>query len=122
MIFPRGIVAEGPRPAWILHLTNDAWFGKFAGPQQHLAQARFRAIEQGLPVVRAANTGISAVIGPHGRVLGEIGLQTDGYIDRRLPLAAPVTAYAKFGEMPVLLAITILWLSSLFHHSLRRPD
>ncbi|GMG82183.1 apolipoprotein N-acyltransferase [Paralimibaculum aggregatum] len=109
MIFADGIVPEGPRPGWILHLTNDAWFGSFAGPQQHLAQARIRAIEQGLPVVRAANTGISAVIDPHGRVLASLPLGTDGYLDARLPQPAPPTLYARTGDAPALLLLSLIW-------------
>ena len=62
-------------------MTNDAWFGGSAGPYQHFHQAQLRAVEQGLPVVRAANTGISAIIDPYGRVLGELGLKKEGVVD-----------------------------------------
>jgi len=71
-IFPQDVNAAPARPDFLLQITNDAWFGTFSGPWQHLAQARFRAIEQGLPMLRAANTGISAMIGPRGRVLAQI--------------------------------------------------
>lgn len=108
MIFPAGVIPPGPRPDWILHATNDAWFGNFAGPQQHLAQARMRAIEQGLPVVRAANTGISAVIDARGRVLEALPLGTHGAIDRRLPPADAPTLYARTGDWPAFAAIALL--------------
>jgi apolipoprotein N-acyltransferase len=113
MIFPAQVVAPGPRPAFIMHLTNDAWFGNWAGPQQHLAQARIRAIEQGLPVVRSANTGISAIIDAQGRVLAAIPLDTDGHVDARLPAALAPTLYARSGDAPALGLLGALWLGFL---------
>ena len=100
MIFPHQVVPADRRPAWLLQVTNDGWFGSYGGPQQHLAQARIRAIEQGLPVVRAANTGISAVIDPAGRVLVQMALHTHGHFDAPLPSAAAPTLYAKTGDLP----------------------
>jgi len=108
MIFPRAIVAEGPRPRWILTVTNDAWFGRFAGPWQHLAQARARAIEQGLPVVRAAQTGISAVIDASGRIVAAVGLDTAGRIDAPLPPLRAETVYARAGDVPALAIVLLL--------------
>ena len=105
----RGLsVLRGPeRPAWIAQSTNDAWFGSSAGPWQHLHQARMRAIEQGLPLVRSANTGISAVIDAHGRVLAALPLLEQGALQTRLPPPAPPTLYARTGDLPSALAILL---------------
>jgi apolipoprotein N-acyltransferase len=90
-IFPRGVLATDPsregRPGLILNVTNDAWFGATPGPYQHFAQARLRTVEQGLPMVRAANNGISAIIDPYGRVVGSLALNAEGVLDGGLPLA-----------------------------------
>ena len=91
IIFPGNVTADpgtgGRRPGWMLNVTNDGWFGTSSGPFQHLVAARFRAVEQGLPVVRAANTGISAVIDPYGRSVAQLGLGRQGVIDAPLPRA-----------------------------------
>ena len=110
VIFPGNVAERGDRPGWIVNLTNDGWFGISTGPYQHLEQARLRAIEEGLPVVRAANTGISAVIGPSGRIVARLGLGIEGVLDARLPSALPPTVYARLGDIPVvvLLAIALL--------------
>lgn len=104
-VFPRDLRVNGQRADWILHITNDAWFGDFAGPYQHLVQARFRAIEQGLPVARAANTGITAMIGPTGDVVQSISLGVSGAIDVALPEPLKPTPYSRFGEIPVLVLL-----------------
>jgi apolipoprotein N-acyltransferase len=122
MIFPQGLVPDGTRPDWILHLTNDAWFGAFAGPQQHLAQARIRAIERGLPVARAAQTGISAMIDPWGRVTAAIGLDRHGHVDAALPAPLAPTPYARAGDLPALAALLLMWLAVAGAHYFRRPD
>ena len=101
------------RPDWIVQITNDAWFGSFSGPYQHLAQARIRAIEQGVPFVRSANTGISAMIDPYGRILNSIELETSGYFDAVLPDKLPPTPYAKFGELFFMIISCLLLLASL---------
>lgn len=108
-VFPRAARVRGARPDWLLHLTNDAWFGTTAGPYQHLAQARMRAIEQGLAVVRVANTGISAIIDPHGRLTHSIPLGVAGALDAPLPPALPATPYARMGsDLPVLILLAAL--------------
>jgi len=122
MIFPGEVVPPGPRPDWILHLTNDAWFGRFAGPQQHLAQAQFRAIEQGLPVLRAANTGISALIDPRGRVRHSIALGAHGGMDVRLLPSGPRTFYTRTGGAVGIALIGLILIGSLAHHYLLSSD
>lgn len=102
VIFPGAVVPAGDRPDWILNVTNDGWYGFSTGPFQHLAIARMRAVEEGLPLVRAANTGISAVVDPYGRETARLNLQTAGTIDARLPLALPPTWYGRLNDMPFL--------------------
>ena len=106
-IFPDALAPSGERAGWIVNLTNDGWFGKSTGPYQHLQQSRVRAIEQGLPVVRAANTGISAVIDPVGRVIARLGLGVEGVLDARLPAAIAPTIYVRAGNIPVILLVVI---------------
>jgi apolipoprotein N-acyltransferase len=118
IIFPHEITETGTEPGWLLNITNDAWFGSSAGPYQHFHQAQVRAVEQGLPVVRAANTGISAVIDPYGRVRAEIGLGEKGVIDADLPKAGPRTLFAQFGiviEIAVLALAAMGWLACRKH-------
>jgi len=110
-IFPGETVAAGRRPDWLLNLTNDAWYGDTAGPHQHLAIARARAIEEGIPLVRSANTGISAVFDSFGREIVRIGLSQQGFADTGLPKAArSLTLYAKFGDYAHLFLLTIVFL------------
>jgi apolipoprotein N-acyltransferase len=97
IIFP-GRVAAVPRPQWILNLTNDAWFGFSTGPYQHFAASRLRAVEEGLPVVRVANTGISGVVDAHGRVIKQLSLGQTGIIDSPLPVA--LTSGTPFSRFP----------------------
>jgi len=111
VIFPGAIVDEQNRPAWMLNVTNDAWYGRSSGPYQHFAIARTRAVEEGLPLVRVANNGISGIIDGVGRVVARIDLDTIGYAD--LPLPAPAAAapmlYARAGDW-VLLGLLCLGL------------
>lgn len=107
MIFPGEVVPAGQRPAFLLQVTNDAWFGAWGGPQQHLAQARIRAIEQGLPVVRAANTGISAVIDAQGRTIASLPMGAHGHIDAALPVALRPTLYARAGDLPAMVLVLL---------------
>jgi apolipoprotein N-acyltransferase len=106
-IFPGDVAASDDRPGWIVNLTNDGWFGISTGPYQHLQQARLRAIEQGLPEVRAANTGISAVIDPLGRVIARLGLGVEGVLDSSLPSAIAPTIYARNGDIPAAIIVAV---------------
>jgi apolipoprotein N-acyltransferase len=89
----------------MINLTNDGWFGISTGPYQHLQQARVRTIEQGLPLVRAANDGISAVIDPVGRIVKSLPLGTEGVMDASLPRRIGPTLYARTGDGGVMLFI-----------------
>jgi apolipoprotein N-acyltransferase len=109
-IFAEEISYGADRPRLLLLITNDAWFGRAAGPHQHLAQARLRAIEQGLPMVRAANTGISAMIDAKGRITASLPLGVDGAIDAPLPPALSATVYSRFGDWPFLAVLAFLTL------------
>lgn len=97
-----------PRADVLIQLTNDAWFGAYTGPYQHLAQARMRAIETGIPLVRAANTGVSAVIDARGRIVQALPLNTAGFFDAPLPPPLPPTPYARLGETPLLVLLIAL--------------
>ncbi len=106
-IFSEEIGGSDDRPRALVLITNDAWFGKGAGPFQHLAQARLRAIEQGLPMVRVANTGVSAMIDSAGRITGSIDLNTAGYLDVALPAARARTVYSRLGDYPISIVLAL---------------
>ncbi len=108
MIFPGRVVDSDRRPEWLLNVTNDGWFGDSAGPYQHFAAARMRAVEEGLPVVRAANSGISAAIDPYGRVVERLGLGKRAVLRVPLPKAlSEPTPFARFGHAPLLAVIAL---------------
>lgn len=113
IIFPGHVVDDAERPEWIFNASNDAWFGKSIGPEQHLAAARMRAVEEGLPVVRAVNTGISAVIDATGNIVARLGLGITGTIDTKLPPALPRTLYARFGDWMLLSLVLVSWIAAL---------
>ena len=102
-IFSQKVVNNSIRPEWLLNATNDGWYGNSPGPYQHFSQSRMRAIEQGLTLVRAANTGVSGIIDPYGRSIATHDLQTQGLIVSTLPKAAPPTIYSQYKE-------NIFWL------------
>lgn len=108
-VFPYQIVDEANRPAWIVNITNDAWFGNSTGPRQHLAAARLRAVEEGLPVLRAANTGISAGFDARGHELGRIPLNTAGVLVLPVPGPRPATSFSRWGLIvPGLLSVAMM--------------
>ena len=98
---------SGERPGWLINLTNDGWFGTSTGPYQHFQHARVRAIEQGLPLVRAANTGISAVVDPLGRIIKALPLGAEGVLDASLPQPLAATFYVRAGDGPLLAIVLI---------------
>ena len=116
-LFPelvRDAVNSGPvRPRWIVNISNDAWFGVTSGPLQHLNQASYRAIENGLPIARATPTGVSAMIDAYGRILPgqSLALGKSGDIDAVLPPALPISTYGRVGDLP-LAALLVLSLTA----------
>ncbi len=99
-IFPGAVASHRERPGLLLNVTNDGWFGDTPGPRQHFAQARLRAVEEGIPLVRAANTGVSAVVDPYGRVTGMLTVGAEGVLDRHLPRNLRESPpYVRFGDV-----------------------
>ena len=117
-VFPQDLRGTA-RANWLMQITNDAWFGTFSGPFQHAAQARLRAVEQGLPLVRVANTGVTEVVDARGRVTASLPFGTEGFIDTALPGALQATPFARFGEWPVLILLGALAAALLIKG--RRP-
>jgi apolipoprotein N-acyltransferase len=106
-IFPAAIVDRASRPHWLLNVTNDAWYGRSSGPYQHFAIARTRAVEEGLPLIRVANNGISGVIDAEGRVLARTNLDDVTYADVVLPAPGAITPYAVIGDWGFLALLII---------------
>ena len=122
IIFPGAAVPRGERASWMLNVTNDGWFGMSSGPYQHFQQARLRAIEEGLPLVRAANTGISAVIDPLGRVIRSLPLGSEDVLDSSLPRPLPATLYARFGDAPVAAIVGLAFIVVISRRSRSRDS
>jgi len=108
ILFPDAVVGS-TRPGWFVNVTDDSWFGPSTGPYQHLLTARVRAIEEGIPVARAANTGISAVIDPLGRISASLGLNKMGVVDAPLPTALTSTPFERLGDTGFL----VLWIGCI---------
>lgn len=110
IIFPDEIAPPGERAGWMVNITNDGWFGISTGPYQHFQQARVAAIEEGLPLARAANTGISAVVDPLGRVINSLPLGAEGVLDSPLPGPIAATIYVRAGDMPAFIIVAVALL------------
>ena len=119
-IFPAQVVDPVKRPRWLLNLTDDTWFGLNAGPKQHFTIARMRSIEEGLPLIRAANNGVSAIFDPKGRIVMSLGLNKVGYIDGELPQDLPPTLYARLGNLTLL--FMALLLAGVIYYARLRTD
>jgi apolipoprotein N-acyltransferase len=106
-IFPGAAVPTGERPGWLVNVTNDGWFGVSSGPYQHFQQARVLAIAEGLPLVRAANTGISGVVDPVGRVVNALPLGVEGVLDSNLPKPLAPTLFVALGNAPLIFLLAV---------------
>lgn len=120
-IFPDEIVQGSDRPGLLLNITNDGWFGRTTGPYQHFHQTRVRAVEEGIPIVRAANNGISAVIDGYGRVLQSLSLDEKGVIDSTLPQPAAKSPYSPYRALTFVLTIIAFMLTARLQ-TLRQQD
>ncbi|MGE0717518.1 MAG: apolipoprotein N-acyltransferase [Alphaproteobacteria bacterium] len=119
VLFPGAVADPARRPEWLLNITNDGWYGRTAGPHQHLEIARARAVEEGLPLVRSANNGISAVFDALGRERARLGLDEVGVLDAALPRPVPPPPFARFGDvLPGAIALAA-WLAAVL---MRRRD
>jgi len=105
-IFPGSVIQSSERPAALLNVTNDGWFGNTTGPRQHFHQARVRAVEEGVPIIRSANNGISAVVDSFGGVTARLDLDVAGVVDANLPGTLPAPPYARFGDA----TFWLLWM------------
>jgi apolipoprotein N-acyltransferase len=119
IIFSGQVIDPAKRPRFLFNPSNDAWFGSW-GPPQHMAQARLRAIEEGMTIVRATPTGISGVIAPDGRLVAKIGMGQAAVLDARLPAPAPPTLFARYGNLlPAIFALLLTALAVVIRLSRR---
>ena len=109
VIFSGCVARKDKRPDWMINVTNDGWYGISAGPYQHLGMSKMRAVEEGLPLARSANTGISAVFDGYGRTVGQTQLGTEEVLDTALPVPLPQTLYSRFGIwIPICFSLLLL--------------
>ena len=111
VVYPRHAPGGGDRPDWLLNISNDSWYGNSAGPRQHANQARYRALEAGLPMARAASSGVSGLTGPYGRPLRVLGIEDDRAIDLALPRPLKAPIYARHGEGPWVIAFILVLIA-----------
>jgi len=107
-IFPDAVTDPAQRPDWLVNITDDAWYGLTSGPFQHVAIARLRAVEEGLPLARVGDNGVSAMFDPYGRVLARLGLDDVGVLDVKLPRPLPPTIYSRFGDLPFVFILGLI--------------
>jgi apolipoprotein N-acyltransferase len=112
-IFPKRFNRNLPQPEVTLNITNDAWFGVTPGPHQHFRQARLRTVENGLPLIRAANSGISAIVDPYGRVIAQLSIGERGVLDGGLPKVASVTLRQTLGSLPIWALLIVFFLGGI---------
>ena len=113
IIFPDEVVNRKDKPKWLVVLTNDGWYGNSTGPYQHLVAAQMRAVEEGVAVVRSANSGISAVISPVGKIINQIKLNEKNYSDVYLPKKAAIkTIYNIFGKYFILCIMFLMLITT----------
>jgi apolipoprotein N-acyltransferase len=122
IIFPGAVVDHNDRPSFLLNVTNDGWYASTPGPYQHFLQARVRAVEEGLPLVRAANSGISAVVDASGGVVASLGLDAVGVVDALLPSARPPTLYGRIGDLGFAGGLILVFLGAILSQIYRRFD
>lgn len=119
IIFPGEVEDRNDPPHFLLNVTNDGWYGNTSGPYQHFAVARIRAIEEGVPLVRAANTGISAIVDSYGRVRAKLGLGETGFVDGDLPAPLAGTPFADYGDWPTGLLVGFLFICLIYKRIIR---
>lgn len=122
VVFPGEVVDPARRPEWLLNVTNDAWYGITPGPWQHLHQSRLRAVEEGLPMVRAANNGISATIDGHGRIVASLGLGPAGSVDSALPRPLAPTLAGPWGRGSIWIVVLLAYTTGLWFRIRRLPS
>jgi apolipoprotein N-acyltransferase len=118
-IFPGAVTDPYNRPQLLVNVTNDGWYGYTSGPYQHFAIARVRAIEEGMPLARAANTGVSAIVDSYGRITAQLDLGGHGFIDGALPFALPPTLFERYGEIFLWIFFAGAAAASLFFQQRR---
>jgi len=120
-IFPSAVVQGGQRPGLLINVTNDGWFGDTTGPWQHFHQTRVRAVEEGLPIIRAANNGVSAVVDAQGRVVAMLMLNARGVVDSGIPGSIEAPIYAKFGDC-TFVALALIFVGAAVVLNRRQRD
>ena len=120
-VFPAAIVQGGQRPSLLINVTNDGWFGDTTGPWQHFHQTRVRAVEEGLPIIRSANNGVSAIVDGTGRVVAMLTLNARGVLDSGVPSSIAAPVYAELGDC-TFVGLVLIFLGVVFMLYNRQAD